>query len=180
MPREIKLDDLDLAGIIRPGDQVVWGQGIGEPATIVEKLLEQRHRIGGASVFLAGVRSRGGVPPEQADVLTFTSFGAMGNLLALSRAGSLHVIPTHLSTLKGYFESGVIRSDVAFVQLSDPDESGAYSFGIGNDFQQAAIARARVVIAEVNAQLPWTYCDGQIAPERIDYLVRTSRPLPQA
>jgi acyl-CoA hydrolase len=180
MPREIKLDDLDLAGIIHPGDQIVWGQGIGEPATLVEKLLEQRHRIGGAEVFLAGVRSRGGLQPEHADVLTFSSFGAMGNLLALSRRGLLRVIPTHLSTLKGYFDNSVIRSDVAFVQLSEPDESGAYSFGIANDFQQAAIARARVVTAEVNAQLPWTYCDGQIAPERIDYLVRTSRPLPQA
>ncbi|HLW71919.1 MAG TPA: acetyl-CoA hydrolase/transferase C-terminal domain-containing protein [Candidatus Binataceae bacterium] len=180
MPREIKLEDLDLAGIIHPGEQVVWGQGIGEPATLVEKLLEQRHRIGRAEVFLAGVRSRQTLKPEHADVLSFTSFGAMGNLLALSRAGMLRVLPAHLSQLKGYFDSGAIRSDVVFVQLSEPDESGAYSFGIANDFQQFAIARARVVIAEVNAELPWTYCDGQIAPERIDYLVRTSRPLPQS
>ena len=175
MAREIKLQDLDLGSIIRRDEQVVWGQGAGEPATLVEKLLEQRHRIGHASVFLAGVRSRRTLTPEHADALSFTSFGAMGNLGGLARAGRLHVLPTHLSQVTSYFEQGLIRADVVFVHLSAPDENGEYSFGIANDFPQAAIAQARVVIAEVNDQLPWTYCDGRIDPARIDYIVRTSR-----
>ena len=48
MPHEIKLDSLNLADLIRDGDHIVWGQGAGEPATLVEKLLEQRHQIGHA------------------------------------------------------------------------------------------------------------------------------------
>ena len=176
MPHEIELDDLDLGGIIRSGEQIVWGQGAGEPASLVEKLLEQRHRLGRADIFLAGVRSRRLLTPEYTDVLSFTSFGAMGNLGALARAGSLRVLPAHLSQVNGYFARGILRADVVFVQLSPPDETGAYSFSLANDFIQAAIARARVVIAEVNDQLPWTYCDGSIDPARIDFLVRTSRP----
>ena len=101
MPQEIRPEDLDLASIIRPGDNIVWGAG---PPTLVEKLLEQRHRIGHANVFLAGGR----IKPEHADVLTFTSFGAMGNR-SLAKAGMLRVIPSHLSPLNGYFESGVLR-----------------------------------------------------------------------
>src|SRR5229473_7880977 len=66
MPQEIRLEALDLASIIRPGDNIVWGAG---PPALVEKLLEQRHRIGHANVFLAGGR----IKPEHADVLTFTS-----------------------------------------------------------------------------------------------------------
>ena len=175
MPQEIELDALDLAAIIRPGDHIVWGQGAGEPSTLVEKLLEQRQRIGHASIFLGGVRSRRTLRPEHTDVLTFSSIGAMGNLRALANAGHLRVVPTHLSQLSGYFAQGVIRADVVFVQLSKPDESGEYSFSIANDFQQAAMAQARVVIAEVNDQAPWTYCEGRIEPARIDYIVRTSR-----
>jgi acetyl-CoA hydrolase len=117
MPQEIKLEGLDLATIVRPGDQIVWGQGAGEPSSLVEKLLEQRHRIGHASVFLGGVRSRRMLRPEHADVLTFASFGTMGNLRALAAAGRLRIIPTHLSQLPVYFEQGVIRADVVFVQL---------------------------------------------------------------
>ena len=177
MAHEIDLASLDLAAIIRPGEHIVWGQGAGEPTPLIEKLLEQRHAIGHASVFLGGVRSKRTIRPEHADVLAFTSIGAMGNLQGLARAGMLRVVPVHLSQLSGYFERGIIPADVVFVHLSAPDERGEYSFSLANDFQQAAISRARVVIAEVNDQAPWTYCEGSIDPGRIDYIVRTSRPL---
>jgi acetyl-CoA hydrolase len=106
MPQEIRLDDLDFASIIRTGDHIVWGAG---PPTLVAKLLEQRGRIGPAEVFLAGGRIR----PEEADVLNFTSFGAMGNR-ALAKAGVLRVVPAHLSALNAWFESGVLRADVVW------------------------------------------------------------------
>jgi acyl-CoA hydrolase len=175
MPQEIKLDSLDLAAIIRDGDHIVWGQGAGEPATLVEKLLEQRHRIGHASVFLGGVRSRRTLQREHADVLTFTSLGAIGSLRGFARDRLLRIVPCHLSQIPGYFEQGIFPADVVFVQLSEPDERGEYSFALGHDFQLAAMKRARVVIAEVNDQVPWTWCDGGVDLSRIDYIVRTSR-----
>jgi acyl-CoA hydrolase len=176
MPQEISLDSLDLADLIRDGDHIVWGQGAGEPATLVEKLLEQRHRIGRASVFMGGVRSRRTLQREHTDVLTFSSLGAIGSLRGFARDGLLRIVPCHLSQIPGYFERGVFRADVVFVQLSEPDERGEYSFALGNDFQRAAMSRARVVIAEVNDQVPWTWCDGGVDRGRIDYVIRTSRP----
>ncbi|HZP46801.1 MAG TPA: acetyl-CoA hydrolase/transferase C-terminal domain-containing protein [Candidatus Binataceae bacterium] len=179
MPQEVSLAELDLAAIIRPGERVVWGQGAGDPISLVEKLLEQRQRLAPLEIFCAGVRSRRLVTAEHADTLSFTSFGAMGNLGGLARAGKLRVMPTHLSQVNGYFAAGTLRADVVLVHLSAPDGDGAYSYGLANDFQHAAIQQARVVIAEVNDRLPWTYCDRRIDPARIDYLVRVSRPLPQ-
>lgn len=176
MPQEITLEALDLGEIIRAGDHIVWGQGAGEPATLVEKLLEQRHRIGHASIFLGGVRSRRTLKPEHADVLTFTSLGAIGSLRHFAREGLLRIVPCHLSQIPAYFEQGVFRADVVLVQLSEPDERGEYSFALGNDFQRAAMAQARVVIAEVNDQVPWTWCEGGVDASRIGYVVRTSRP----
>jgi acyl-CoA hydrolase len=176
MPKEIKLDSLDLAAIIHDGDHIVWGQGAGEPATLVEKLLEQRHRIGHASIFLGGVRSRRTLQREHADVLTFSSIGAIGSLRGFAREGLLRILPCHLSQVPSYFEQGIFPADVVFVQLSEPDERGEYSFALGHDFQQSAMKRARVVIAEVNDQVPWTWCDGGVDLSRIDFIVRTSRP----
>ena len=167
MPQEIRLDDLDFASIIRPGDHIVWGAG---PPTLVAKLIEQRGRIGPAEVFLAGGRIR----PEEADVLNFTSFGAMGNR-ALAKAGVLRVVPAHLSSLNGWFESGVLRADVVLVNLSAPDENGDYSFGTAHDYAPAAMRRARIVIAEVNDQLPWTFCEPPVDPAGLGLIVRTSR-----
>jgi acetyl-CoA hydrolase len=176
MPQEIKLQELDLAALIRDGDHIVWGQGAGEPSTLVEKLLEQRRRIGHASIFLGGVRSRRTLKHEHADVLSFTSLGAIGALRGFARDGLLRIVPSHLSQIPRYFEQGILPADAVLVQLSEADERGEYSFALGHDFQLAAMKRARVVIAEVNDQLPWTWCDGGVDLSRIDYIVRTSRP----
>jgi acyl-CoA hydrolase len=169
--QEVRLEDLDFASIIRPDDKIVWGAG---PPTLVSKLLEQRGRFGPVEVFLAGGRIR----PDEADLFSFTSFGAMGNR-ALAKAGVLRIIPAHLSALNPWFESRLLRADVVLVHLSGPDEAGQYSFGVAHDYAVTAMRRARVVIAEVNDQLPWTFCEPPVDPARLDVIVRTSRPLGQ-
>ncbi len=176
MPRQIALQDLDLAGIIRDGDHLVWGSGTGQPVQLIRKFLEQRHQIGRTSVFLGGISYTDALKPEHADVVNFSGFGAMARLRGFCRAGALSVIPCHLSGLCTYLESGIIPSDVVMLKLSSPDNSGQYSFSLENDYLQAAMARARVVIAEVNEHLPWTYFDGNLPASRIDYVVPTSDP----
>jgi acyl-CoA hydrolase len=175
MPQEIEARDLDLAGIIRSGDHVVWGSGTGEPLTLVEKFIEQRHNLGRTSVFLGGICYDDIVKPEHADVVTFSSFGAQGTLRHMARAGVLRIIPCHLSQVPGYFTDKLIKADVVFLYLRQ-NEHGEYSFSLENDYLQAAMTHARVIVAEVNDQLPWTYCEGRLDPARIDYVVRTSRP----
>jgi acyl-CoA hydrolase len=176
MLTEIDLQSLDLASIIRDGDHIVWGSGTGEPVQLIRKFLEQRHRIGRTSVFLGGISYTDMLQPEHADVVTFSGFGAMARLRGFCRAGALRVIPCHLSALCGYLETGIIGSEVVFVKLSAPDDSGQYSFSLENDYLQAAMAGARVVIAEINDQLPWTYFDGRLEASRIDYAVHISEP----
>ena len=176
MPKEISLAELDLCGIIRSGDHIVWGSGTGEPVQLIKKFLEQRHQIGSTSVFLGAISYTETLKPEHADVVTFSGFGAMARLRGFGRAGVLRIIPCHLSALCGYLESGLIGSDVVFVKLSAPDDAGQYSFSLENDYLQAAMARARVVVAEINDQLPWTYFDGMLPASRVDYVVHTSEP----
>jgi acyl-CoA hydrolase len=72
-------------------------------------------------------------------------------------------------------EQGVIGCDVALVQVSPPDADGNHSFGLINDFVQAAVAKARVVIAEVNERVPYTFSDALLPAARIDCAVHVSR-----
>jgi acyl-CoA hydrolase len=177
MTTEIDLHNLDFARIIRPGDHIVWGQGSGEPVTLVERLVEQRHAIGPVNVFLGGTCYSNTLRPEHADVITFAGFGASGALRRMAAAGALQIIPCHLSQTPGYFLDGKIGCDVLFLHLSAPDERGQYSYSLANDYLQFAMARARVVIAEVNELAPWTYFDGRLDSSRLDYIVRVSRPV---
>ncbi|MDA9975895.1 acetyl-CoA hydrolase [Alphaproteobacteria bacterium] len=174
-PRWIAAADLDLSKFIRPGDRIVVGQAAGEPVTLTEALVAQRAAIGPVSVFLGLCLSKS-FQPEHADHIDFQSFGPMGASRALAKAGVLDISPIHYGQISRYIEDNVIGCDVAFVLLSPPGPDGRHSFGLLNDYNRAAMARARVVIAEVSDQVPWVYAEGTPDLDRITVIVETSRP----
>ncbi|MDB5828964.1 MAG: coenzyme transferase family protein [Variovorax sp.] len=170
---------IDFASLLRPGDGIVFGQACSEPRTLTECLVRQADQIvsavGKPRVFIAGSYS-GLFEPALGDCFDFASYGAIGDGAALARAGCLDLYPTHYSQLTRLFDSGQWRCDVVLMQVSPADASGRHSMGLANDFQLAAARHARVVIAEVNAQVPWTF--GAELPDgfRIDHRVQSDRP----
>lgn len=176
MTIELREDDLDLSGIVRAGDTVFWGQGTSEPLTLTESLVRQRAEIGPIRVFL-GASFSTTVRPEHADHLSFISYGSIGENRRLSEAGVLRIVPCHYSQLPHLIARGELRCDVAFLQLSAANAAGEHSMGVANDYMLDAARAARVVVAEINDRLPWTFDGGAPAGLRIDYVVRTSRPV---
>lgn len=174
--QKLDADKLDLRGIIRPGDTILWGQACAEPLTLTEALMAQRADLGGVSVFL-GSGFSDTVRPEHADHIRFLGMGAVGSNRRLSKAGVLDVLPCHVSKMEPYVAEGVIPCDVAFVQVSPPDETGQFSLGLVSDYIRAAVRRARVVVAEMNAQVPQVPCAEPLTPGEIDFLVESDRPL---
>lgn len=173
---ELDADTLDLARFIRAGDTVFVGQGPAEAQTLTERLVQQRAQLGGVNVFVGPAYSSTW-QPEHTDHLRFISYGALGVNQRLSKAGVLEILPCHMSQLPVLIASGAQPADVVLIQLSAPDASGAYSFGLAHDYLVDAVRRARVVIAEVNDRVPWTYGSDVLKELRIDCIVRTSRPL---
>lgn len=174
MSESVSLDALDLKAFLRPGDRIVWGQACGEPTSLIEALYAQADAIGGLSAFAATSFS-GLLTPDLAQKVRLSSMGAIGALRTLTAAHKLDVIPCHVSQVGPMIEAGIIGCDVAFVQVSPPDAEGNHSYGLINDFTQAAVDKARVVIAEVNDQVPFTYGDPVLPASRIDCAVRVSR-----
>ncbi len=167
--------DLDLTRYLRPGDHIIWGQACGEPSTLIETLIAQAEAVGELSAFAATSFS-GVLTIAAADRIGLSSMGAMGALRALSKVQRLKIIPCHVGQVAPMIEQRLIGCDVAFVQVSPPDANGNHSYGLINDFTQAAVAKARVVIAEVNDQVPFTHCDALLPASKIDCAVQVSRP----
>lgn len=166
--------DLDVREFLRHGDHIVIGQACGEPSTLIEALIAQGADIGGLKAFVATSFS-GIFTPDTAKSFSLSSMGAIGALRSMTKAHSLDVIPCHVGQLGPMIEAGVLGCDVAFVQVSPADANGDHSFGLVSDYVQAAVARARVVVAEVNDQVPFT--PGELLPaSKIDYAVQVSRP----
>jgi acyl-CoA hydrolase len=164
---------IDLAQYLRPGDRIVLGQACGEPTTLIEALIAQGADIRDLSAFIATSFS-GIFTPETANSFTLNSMGAIGALRSMSKAHRLGIIPCHVGQVAPLIEQGLIGCDVAMVQVSPADADGNHSFGLISDYGQAAVAKARVVIAEVNEAVPYTY--GELLPAScIDVAVHVNR-----
>jgi acyl-CoA hydrolase len=164
---------LDLGKFLKRGDRIVWGQACGEPQALIEALIAQASGIGELSAFAATSFSKL-LTPEAASQFSLSSMGAIGTLRTLTAAHKLGVVPCHVSQIGPMIEQGIIGCDVAFVQVSPADENGDHSFGLIADYVQSAVKKARVVIAEVNDQVPYTHGE-RLPASRIDCAVQVSR-----
>lgn len=174
-PAVVPAHELDLAGYIRPGMGVVFGQATGEPSTLTSRLVAQRARFSGAQVFF-GANFSGTFQAEHADHLRFKGFGGIGALRKLATCGALDPVPCHVSAVSGLIGQGLVACDVALLQVSPANARGEHSLGLIADYVRAAVSRARVVIAEVNAQVPWTPCDQPLRTEEFDVVVPSDCP----
>src|SRR4030095_16149796 len=91
----------------------------------------------------------------------------------------MDVVPAHYSQLARLVELGALQCDVVLLQLSGEGPDGRRSLGLAHDHLALLARRARVVVAEVNEHVPWTYgSEDAMEDIRLAAVVRSSRPLP--
>jgi acyl-CoA hydrolase len=173
-PVELSSSDPDLAPFIRSGDGVVWGQACAEPVVLVDAFLRLAHELTPLAAFI-GLAWRE-LAQEMPASLRVVSYGSLGRLGALA---GLEVIPCHFSSLPSLFAEHRLPSDVTLLQVSPPDARGRCSLGVGVDYLADALQCSRTVIAEVNDHCPRSG-GAFINWDRLDAVVRTSRPLLEA
>ena len=149
----ISADDLDFAGIIRPGDVVVCGQATAEPRTLTERLVAQKDRLPPFTMMVGPVFTDT-FAPERTTGIDFLSYGVIGNARALAKARRLDVVTSNYSAFCADFALGNHRADVVLIQLSSRAPHRGLSASLSNDYVLEAARRARVVIAEINPDAP--------------------------
>ncbi|MFF3380427.1 acetyl-CoA hydrolase/transferase family protein [Streptomyces sp. NPDC002680] len=170
---------IDLSPFVRPGSGIWWSQASAEPTPLVHALLDQADALGPVRAF-SGLSWDDRLARHLPESVTLSSYGALGELRLLSRAGRLDIVPCHYSALPRLFAEGVLPSDVGFVQVSPPDADGTCSLGVGVDYIADALAHTPVLIAEVNRRMPTTTGTARIPLSRFAAIVETDRPLAQA
>mgnify|MGYP003631335578 FL=1 len=91
--------------------------------------------------------------------------------------GRADFMPIFLSDIPGLFTSGRVQLDVALVQLSPPDRQGFCTLGTSVDTAKPAADSARMVIAEINEQMPRTHGNTVVRFDEITAFIHTDRPL---
>jgi acetyl-CoA hydrolase len=90
------------------------------------------------------------------------------------RADQMHIF---LHEIEDLYLTGQLPIDVALIQVSPPDEHGFLSYGVGVEVTMSAAQVARVVIAQVNPEMPRVHGDCFIHISKITYVVEHSAPL---
>jgi acyl-CoA hydrolase/GNAT superfamily N-acetyltransferase len=93
-------------------------------------------------------------------------------------SGTADYVPVRLTSVPRLLESRRIAIDVAFIQVSSPDANGYVSLGVSVDITMAVVRHARLVIAEVNPNMPRTHGDTFIHLSEIAHVVPVDEPLP--
>ncbi|MFN3345458.1 MAG: acetyl-CoA hydrolase/transferase family protein [Chloroherpetonaceae bacterium] len=99
------------------------------------------------------------------------------NVRKAVQEGRADYIPIFLSETPLLFRRGILPLDVALVQVSPPDKHGYCTLGVSVDCSLAAVETAKLVIAQVNPQMPRSHGDSLIHKSKIHYGVEVDMPI---
>ncbi|WP_241973648.1 GNAT family N-acetyltransferase [Aliidiomarina shirensis] len=91
--------------------------------------------------------------------------------------GRADYTPAFMSDIPSLFTDEILPLDAALIMVSPADEHGYHSLGVSVDIVSAALRSAKMVIAQVNPQMPVTFGQAFIHRGQIDALFYASEPL---
>ena len=162
----MRLNRSVLAQHLRPGDHVVVGQATGEPPGLVREMFALASEFEQLNVFCGYSLNPAWSAPIEA-ALRVKTYCGLGSMRHLVERGTACVIPAQMSQLVSYFESGLLKSDVVLLQVSPPDAQGYYSLGCAVDYVWSAAQAARVILVEVNPNVPCTRSEYRLHASRV-------------
>lgn len=168
----------EAVSVIRSGDRVYIHPGCAVPQVLVDAMVARYKELHDVEVcHLLGVSEAAYVRPEMQGHFRHNAFFIGKNVRQAVCEGRADFTPIFLSEIPALIQSKHFRIDVAMIQVSPPDEHGFCSFGVGVECTRAATDVAKVVIAQVNPNMPRTLGDSFIHISRIDYCVVADVPL---
>ena len=158
---------------IKSGDRVVVDHACGEPYVITDAMANYADEFGYTDVEVVHMVAMGKAlycTPENAKHFRHNSFfvGKTTRDAVNSPRGDL--TPVYFSEIPPLLETG-LPVDVALIQVSEPDKHGYCSFGISCDYTKSAAEHAKLVIAQVNKNMPRVLGDNFIHISKLDYIV---------
>src|SRR6476469_8839400 len=163
--------------VVKPGHRVYVGTACAAPFTLVEAL-ERRKPIPPDVELFHFLTS--GLEPlwvERQSSYRHRCFFVGSDVRALVHSGQAEYVPISLTQIPHLTATGRIRTDVALVQVSTPDEHGFVSLGVSVDIAMSVLRYAKTIVAETNPFMPRTLGDTFLHVDRIDRFVRVERPL---
>ncbi len=164
--------------LIKPGQRIFLGTGCAQPLPLVLTLTGRSTTL--ADNEIIDLFTLGDAPYAKKHLtehIYVNTFFIAENVRDMVQQGLGGYTPIFLSDVPRLFASRQIPLDVALIQVSPPNEEGWCSLGVSVDIVKSAVQHARLVIAQVNAYMPYTLGDSLVHVDELDYLVSADLPL---
>ncbi len=170
----------DAVARIKSGDRVYLHTAAATPQRLIEAMVQRAEEL--RNVEIVSLHTEGDAPyarPEYRESFRLNALFVGKNVRKSVQDGDGDAIPVFLSDIPSLFHSKILPLDVALVHVSPPDRHGYCSLGVSVDATLAAVHAAKIVIAQVNPNMPRTHGEGMLHISKIHAMVSVDDPLPE-
>lgn len=163
---------------VKSGDRVFFQGAAMTPKVLIDGLCQNYSNL--ADIEIIQMHTEGEALYTQepyCQAFKTNSCFVGGNVRSAVNSNIGNYIPIFLSEIHLLFKYDILPLDIAFIQVSPPDQHGFCTLGTSIDVSLAAVQKAKLVIAQVNPQVPRSHGDGNVHSSQIDFAVEVDTPI---
>lgn len=163
---------------IKSGDRVAFAHAVAEPAELVNAMVANAAAYKDVEVCHMVTLGKGEyTKPEYQENFRFNGWFTSPATRGSIAEGYGDFTPVFFHEVPNYIRKGIFALDVFMVMVSPPDEHGYCCVGVSADYTMQGIESAKIVLAQVNDQVPVVFGDTFVHVSKIDKFVESSHPL---
>jgi 4-hydroxybutyrate CoA-transferase len=163
---------------IKSGNRVFMTGNVSVPQKLLTALVQYAPNLKGVELCQAlSISPVEYVQPELEGHLRVNTLFISPNVRKAVWEGRADFTPVLLSEFPLLFKNKILPVDVALIHVSPPDEHGFCSLGVEVGLTKSPAESAKIIIAEVNEQMPRTLGDSFIHVSRLTHMVPVNYPI---
>lgn len=164
---------------IKSGFNIVQPLGAGETPALLEAMFTRKDELSNVTVHqMLPIRKFAYLQPGMEQHFKHNAWFTSGASRELVQQGLADVMPNFFHDAPRLMKE-YLDIDIMMASVSPMDEHGYFSFGISVDYTSTAARKAKMVILEVNPNMPRTLGDSFIHISEVDWLVENDAAIPQ-
>jgi acetyl-CoA hydrolase len=170
----------DAVKVVQSGMRIFLTGNVSVPQKVLAALVDAAPNLKDVEICQAlTIGSADYVNPGMEEHLRVNTLFISHNVRKAVQEGRADFTPVLLSEFPLLFKRGVLPLDVAIIHVSPPDEHGFCSLGVEVGLTKSPAESARILIAEVNQQMPRTLGDSFIHVSRLHHIIPVNYPIPE-
>ncbi|KAJ3128320.1 hypothetical protein HK098_004729 [Nowakowskiella sp. JEL0407] len=165
-----------------PSFSRVYVHGVSAvPVTLLNALAKRHSELEGVELCHLHIEKENPCSkPEYAKSFFVNNFFIGANQRKAVGGGISSYIPVFLHEVPRLMRQGYVTPDIALLNVSPPDKHGYCSLGTEVCGAHPAAETAKIIIAQINPNMPRTHGTSFIHWDSIDYAVQVNDPIPEA